>query len=101
MVTVKRIGLGSAFKVGLAIYGLVGLILGLFFGLISLLGGTLVLPAQVAMFGMFFGVWAVIILPLCYGIAGGIAAAVSAAVYNLVTRLVGCFTVAITYFNTL
>jgi len=89
MVTVKRIGLGSAFKVRLAIYGLVGLILGLFFGLVSMLGGTLVLPAQVAMFGMFFGVWAIIILPLCYGIAGGIAAAVSAAVYNLVARWVG------------
>jgi hypothetical protein len=41
------------------------------------------------MFGMFFGVWAVIILPLCYGIAGGIAALISAAVYNLVARLVG------------
>lgn len=89
MVTVKRIGLGSAFKVGLAIYGLAGLILGLFFGLVSILGGTLVLPAQIAMFGMFFGVWAIIILPLGYGIGGGIAGAISAAVYNLVARLVG------------
>lgn len=89
MVTVKRIGLGSAFKVGLAIYGLVGLLLGLFFGLVSMMGGTLVLPAQIAMFGMFFGVWAIILLPLSYGIAGGIAGAISAAVYNLVAGLVG------------
>jgi hypothetical protein len=89
MVTVKRIGPGSAFKVGLVLYGLVGLVLGLIFGLVSLLGGTLALPAQAAMFGMFFGVGAIIILPLCYGIAGGIAAAISAAIYNLVAGWVG------------
>jgi hypothetical protein len=89
MVTVKRIGPGSAFKVGLAIYGLVGLIVGLFFGLVSMLGGTLAHPAQAGMFGMFFGIGAIIIWPLCYGIGGGIVAAISAAFYNLVARWVG------------
>jgi hypothetical protein len=89
MVTVKRIGPGSAFKVGLALYGLVGLIVGLIFGLISMLGGTLALPAQTGMFGVFFGVGAIIIWPLCYGIGGGIVAAISAVVYNLIARWVG------------
>ncbi len=89
MVTVKRIGPGSAFKVGLAIYGLVGLIVGLIFGLISMLGGSLALPVQAGMFGVFFGVGAIIIWPLCYGIGGGIVAAISAVVYNLIARWVG------------
>jgi hypothetical protein len=89
MVTIKRIGPGSAFKVGLALYGLVGLIVGLIFGLISMLGGGFALPAQAGMFGMFFGVWAIIIFPLGYGIGGGIVAAISAVVYNLIARWVG------------
>jgi hypothetical protein len=89
MATVKRIGPGSAFKVGLALYGVVGLIVGLIFGLISMLGGTLALPAQAGMFGVFFGVGAIIIWPLCYGIGGGIVAAISAAFYNLIAGWVG------------
>jgi hypothetical protein len=89
MATVKRIGPGSAFKVGLALYGLVGLILGLIFGLMSMLGGALALPAQAGAFRMFFGVGAIIILPLCYGIFGGIVAAISAALYNLIAGWVG------------
>jgi hypothetical protein len=89
MTTVKRIGPGSAFKVGLALYGLVGLVLGLIFALVSLLGGALVPPAQAGVFRMFFGVGAIIILPLFYGIIGGIMAAISAAIYNLVAGWVG------------
>jgi hypothetical protein len=89
MATVRRIGPGSAFKVGLALYGLVGLIVGLIFGLVSLLGGNLVPPDQAGVFRMFFGVGAIIIFPLCYGIGGGIVAAISAVVYNLIARSVG------------
>jgi hypothetical protein len=89
MTTVKRIGPGSAFKVGLALYGLLGLIFGLIFGLISMLGGALAPPAQAGAFRMFFGVGAIIILPLVYGIFGGIMAAISAALYNLVAGWVG------------
>ena len=89
MVSIKRIGPGSAFKVGLALYGLVGLIVGLFFGLVSMLGGTLAFPAQTGMFRVFFGIGAIIIWPVCYGIGGGIVAAISAAFYNLIAGWVG------------
>lgn len=89
MVTVKRIGPGSAFKVGLALYGLVGLIVGLIFGLMSMLGGALAPASQAGVFRMFFGIGAIIIWPLCYGIGGGIVAAISAAFYNLIAGWVG------------
>jgi hypothetical protein len=89
MATVKRIGPGSAFKVGLALYGVVGLIVGLIFGLISMLGGALAPASQAGVFRMFFGIGAIIIWPLCYGIGGGIVAAISAAFYNLIAGWVG------------
>jgi hypothetical protein len=89
MATVKRIGPGSAFKVGLALYGFLGLIFGVIFGLVSMLGGAVAAPAQAGVFRMFFGVGAIIALPLIYGIFGGIIAAITAAVYNLVAGVVG------------
>jgi hypothetical protein len=87
--TVKRIGPGSAFKVGLALYGFMGLLFGAIVALVSLLGGALVPAAEAGVFRMFFGVGAIIILPIFYGIIGGIMAALGAVIYNLVAGLVG------------
>jgi hypothetical protein len=89
MATVRRIGPGSAFKVGLALYGLMGLLLGIIFALISMLGGALIPAAEAGVFRMFFGVGAIIVLPLCYGMIGGIFGAISAVIYNLVAGWVG------------
>jgi hypothetical protein len=89
MATVKRIGPGSAFKVGLALYAFMGLILGAIFALASAVGGTLAPASQAGVFRMFFGVGAIIVLPIFYGIVGGIGGAISAALYNLVAGWVG------------
>ncbi|HXM99979.1 MAG TPA: hypothetical protein VN982_16040 [Candidatus Dormibacteraeota bacterium] len=89
MATVKRIGPGSAFKVGLALYGFMGLIFGVIFGLVSMLGGAIAPPGQAGVFRMFFGMGAIIALPLVYGIFGGIIAAITAAIYNFVVGIVG------------
>ncbi len=90
MTTVKRIGPGSAFKVGLVLYGLMGLILGIIFALVSMLGGALVPAAAGAgVLRLFFGVAAIIVLPLFYGVIGGIFGAIGAAIYNLVAGWVG------------
>ena len=99
MAVVKRIGLGSAFKIGLVLYGIVGLCLGIFVAILSSVMGPLgglaggnpagVQSWDLRSFGFGMGIGAVLFFPLCYGIIGGLFAAVSAAVYNLVARLVG------------
>ena len=45
--------------------------------------------AEAALTSMIFGVGAVIILPLFYGILGGIFAALGAMLYNLIARFFG------------
>jgi hypothetical protein len=94
MAIVRRVGPASAFKVGLVLYALLGLVLGIFVAFISMatgplgpLGQTAAPGARLFGFGMGFG--AIIFFPLCYGIFGGLAAALSAIMYNLVAGWVG------------
>jgi hypothetical protein len=89
MAVVKRIGPGSAFKVGGAVYALIGLIIGALFSLIGMTMGAAMPPNSVPGLGMMFGAAAIIILPICYGIVGGIMAAITAFIYNLVSGWVG------------
>ena len=94
MATVKRVGPGSAFKIGLVMYAILGLLLGIFMAFISMVAGTLgslgesAAPgAKLLGFGMGFG--AIIIFPIGYGVIGGIFAAIGAVIYNLVAGWVG------------
>ena len=94
MATVKRVAPGSAFKIGLVMYAILGLILGIFMAFISMVAGTLgslgesAAPgAKLLGFGMGFG--AIIIFPIGYGVIGGIFAAIGAVIYNLVAGWVG------------
>ena len=95
MATVKRIGPGSAFKIGVVLYAAMGLLVGIMVALFSMVAGSLgsmasadnLGAARFVGFGM--GVGAVIIFPICYGIFGGVIAAISAALYNLVAGWVG------------
>ena len=89
MATVKRIGPASAFKVGAALYGLMGLLFGIIFALISMQGGALLPAMEPRVFRMFFGVGAIVFLPIFYGVIGGIGGAISAALYNLIAGWVG------------
>jgi hypothetical protein len=89
MATVKRIGPGSAFKVGAALYAFMGLFIGLIFALVSMVGGALMPASQTGAFRMFFGAGAIIFLPIFYGVIGGIFAALGALIYNLVAGWFG------------
>ena len=89
MATVKRIGPGSAFKIGALLYGCLGLLFGVVFALVSVLGGALLMPAEAGVFRMFFGVGAIIFLPLFYAGLGGILGGLGAIIYNLVAGWVG------------
>jgi hypothetical protein len=87
----KRIDPGSAFKVGGAIYGLLGLVLGVIFACISLFGAAFSAATHnsAGFVGMFFGVGAVIFLPLFYGLLGAVMAALTAWLYNSLIGLTG------------
>ena len=94
MATLKRIGPGSAFKVGLVTYAFVGLVIGAIMALFSMmagslagLGGTHATAASAFGFGM--GLGAIIVAPILYGIIGGIGAALGAVIYNLAAGWIG------------
>lgn len=90
----KRVGVGSAAKVSGALYAAIGLIMGLIFACIAMVGGAMssgmsqsgAMPAFVS---GFFGVGAIIFLPIFYGVMGFIGGAIAAWVYNLVAGMAG------------
>ena len=82
MPIVKRIDPASAFKIGLVSYAFLGLIAGVFCSLIVLTGASFAPHAHMP-FAPAFGLFAVILCPIVYGIIGGIAAAIGALIYNL------------------
>ncbi|MCP4654067.1 MAG: hypothetical protein GY856_01480 [bacterium] len=88
----KRIGVLSCGKVSGLLYGIMGLIIGAIFTLVSLLGaaiGAMSSGSNEAWFGALFGVGAIIILPIFYGVLGFIMGIISAALYNLVAGFAG------------
>jgi hypothetical protein len=94
MATVKRVGPGSAFKIGLVTYAILGLVLGIFMAFISMVAGSLGSMSQSAapgakLFGFGMGLGAIIFFPIFYGLIGGIFGAIGAVIYNLVAGWVG------------
>jgi hypothetical protein len=89
MAVVRHIGPGSAFKVGLVVYAFVGLIVGICCSLMTLAYRISFVRHSNTPFGAFFGVAAVIFVPILYGIIGGIFTAIGALIYNLAAHWVG------------
>jgi len=90
---IRRVGVGSAAKVGGALYAVIGLIIGLFVAAFSLLGAGIAAQAGAgdvpSFIGPLFGVGAIIFAPIFYGILGLIGFALAAAIYNLVAGMTG------------
>ena len=88
MAVLKHIGMASAFKIGLVSCAFLGLIAGVFCSLIVLTGSSFAPRAHVP-FAPAFGLFAVILCPIVYGIVGGITAVIGALIYNLASSWVG------------
>jgi len=94
MTTVRSIRVLSLGKVMGTIYAGMGLLFGLIFSFVSLLGVAFGAALQEgtgfeSMFGLLFGVGAVILLPIFYGLMGFLGGLLMAALYNLAARVVG------------
>ncbi len=86
---IKRVGVLSAAKLYAAISFAMGLIVGVFFALASVIGMSMGAQDESPFFGMMFGVGAVVFLPIFYGLMGFVFGAIGAALYNLFAGMVG------------
>jgi hypothetical protein len=87
---VRRVGPLSLAKVSGTLYALVGLLIGGIVSLISLVGGAVAQGDESnGMIGALFGVAAIILLPVGYGVLGFVTSLIGAAIYNAVAGMVG------------
>ncbi len=88
MATLRSVSPISAMKVCGVLYVFVGLIIGAIFSLIGMLGMATG-SSEMGMMGALFGVGAIVILPIFYGVLGAIGGAIMALIYNVCAKVVG------------
>ncbi len=87
MAIVSKIAVGSAFKVALIVYGLMGLLAGLLctsFALAAPATHAALLP-----WAGRVGFFALILCPVLYGLVGAITTVIAVLIYNLAARCLG------------
>jgi uncharacterized membrane protein len=89
----RRIGVWSAARLAGLIYAVIGVLAGLIFALISMVTTVIGVATQSedlpTWFGALFGVGAIFIFPILYGVMGLAFGALMAALYNLFSGFVG------------
>lgn len=88
---ITKVNALSVAKVAAVLYAGLGLIFGALFSLIGMagLGSALAGTEGAGFMGMIFGVGAIIILPIFYGIMGFIVSFVSALLFNIAAGMTG------------
>ena len=84
---IRRIAPMSAAKVGATLYALIGFLFGILASLAAL--GGIGLGQTGSPYAAFFGVGAIIILPIVYGCLGFIFSLISALLYNVAAKWTG------------
>jgi hypothetical protein len=91
--TIQRIDPGSLSRVLGVLYALIGVIAGVLFALFALGGFVAGVPGMPAsargMGSLMFGVGAIVILPICYGLIGWVGGWIVAGLYNWVAKRFG------------
>ncbi len=86
----KSVGPWSVARVLGSMYAAMGLIFGALFACAALIGGSFAQRnSDLGAFGALFGVGAIVLLPLFYGVAGVVFGALSAWLYNVFAGMVG------------
>jgi hypothetical protein len=90
---IRRIGVGSVAKIAGLLYAAAGFLIGACFALFAMVGagiGAASSDESVPMWiAPLFGVGAIVILPILYGLLGALFAALGAVIYNVVAGIVG------------
>lgn len=83
----RRIEPFSAAKVSTVLYAAIGLVAGFFFSLFGLIGAAL--GGSNGAWGAMFGIGAIIMLPIFYGVLGFVCGLIGSFLYNLVAGWIG------------
>lgn len=86
---ITRIGVWSAAKLYAAITAGFGLFVGFIFAVMSMIGLAAGIQDDAGIFAGLFGLSALIIAPIFYGVMGLIGGAIGALLYNLFAGIVG------------
>src|SRR5215470_18382810 len=93
MKVIRRVGVLSVAKILAIIYGCIGFIVGAFVAMLSVLGGFAGILSDegraAGVLGMFFGVGAVVFLPVFYACLGLILGLLIGSIYNAAARTFG------------
>lgn len=89
--TIKSVGVMSVARIVAAIYGIFGLIVGVFFSLAAVAGMGLSeeVGSQVGWMGPMFGFGAILALPVLYFVLGFLGGAIGAWVFNNAAQAMG------------
>ncbi len=85
---VRRVGPLSVAKISGVLYAIFGFIAGAFISLFSVVGSAFT-PDNAGFPGLLFGIGAIILLPIVYGLLGFVFSLLGAALYNLIAGWVG------------
>ena len=87
--TLRRVGVLSIGKIACLLYGVIGILAGLVVAAITPFFGASSRDELGPLAPLFFGVGAIVFLPLMYAVIGFIVGVVASSVYNLAARTVG------------
>ena len=90
---IRRVGVVSAGRIAGALYAAIGLIIGCVVAMVSLLSANIMAGAtngdMPSWLAPVFGVGAIVVAPIFYGVMGLVIGALSAAIYNVVAGMAG------------